>query len=292
MKSATTAVQQFMATAPEAWRPNCYTFTLSGGAVLRYTDADKTVVVPGGFTFTKGPPIEDGGYSNKRGLEAGTIDVTLYCQAGDATHAVNGVPITQFIENGGFVGANLMVERALAPDPWSTIVGTYQRFSGRFSQVTELTDLYDIATFSDWREILDQNMPPQVYQPNCRHVLGDSRCTIDLSTYAVTGTVSASPSPTSTVFATNLAAADAYYGLGKIKFTSGANAGLWRTVKSYTHSTGLVTTIIGFPSPPAVGDAFTIYPGCDLTSGTCTTRFANLIHFGGEEFTPVPETPY
>ncbi len=72
----------------------------------------------------------------------------------------------------------------------------------------------------------------------------------------------------------------------------GANSGLVRTVKSYAHSSGLVTVVLALPNTPAVSDAFTIYPGCDLTMATCSSKFSNLAHFGGQPFVPAPETQY
>jgi hypothetical protein len=40
---------------------------------------------------------------------------------------------------------------------------------------------------------------------------------------------------------------------------------------------------------PNTGDTFTAYPGCDKTQNTCTSKFNNLVNFGGFPYVPVPE---
>ena len=106
------------------------------------------------------------------------------------------------------------------------------------------------------------------------------------TTGAITG------APTTTAFNTGLAATDGYYTQGQITFTSGANAGITRTVKAYVQASGAISLVLPLPAAPAAGDAFAIAAGCDLTMATCQGRFSNLIHFRGQPFTPPPETIY
>jgi uncharacterized phage protein (TIGR02218 family) len=79
------------------------------------------------------------------------------------------------------------------------------------------------------------------------------------------------------------------YAQGRIVFTSGANAGIARAVKS-NDAAGNFNLISPLPAMPAPGDAFTAYKGCDLTMGTCSGRFNNLGRFKGTPFVPQPET--
>jgi len=81
--------------------------------------------------------------------------------------------------------------------------------------------------------------------------------------------------------------ADHYFDKGTILFTSGANAGLQRTVQTYVG--GLVRFAFGFPNPPAAGDAFIATRGCLLTLADCEAQRATLDaqeHFRGQPFTP------
>ena len=88
----------------------------------------------------------------------------------------------------------------------------------------------------------------------------------------------------------NLTQNSAYFDLGTISYTSGTNAGLSRSVRSYT--VGAVVPSLPFPAAPALGDLFTIKPGCDKKSATCTTKFSNLANFRGYPTIPVPEVTY
>ena len=90
---------------------------------------------------------------------------------------------------------------------------------------------------------------------------------------------------------TILSQATGYFDLGTITFTSGVLSGLSRTVQSYIKGIpGTATLLGGFPSAPATGDTFNIYPGCDKLQGTCTNKFNNLTNFRGYPYVPINET--
>lgn len=284
MKNATTELINFLATTLRAWPVDLFTITLSGGAVLRWTGADVPVQVPGGYGFDLGPPIDSGNVKFNRGLSVDGASVVIYPRAADT---IGGISMISFAKRNGFDGSTFLLERGYSATPGGELIGTYIRFKGRFSQVKEVTDTEIDIEVASWTELLNVNMPADVYTPACRNVLGDGRCGIDLETYAVSGLVQSVTSASS--FDTNLAAATGYFDLGKIRFTSGALSGLKKTIKTFTVG-GLVQTIIGFPQAPAVGDSFVAYPGCNLTMATCSGRFNNLIHFRGTPFIPESTT--
>ena len=93
-------------------------------------------------------------------------------------------------------------------------------------------------------------------------------------------------------FNTNLTQADGYFDQGQITFTSGANNGLSRLIKSFKHTSGAITLATPLPTAPAAADTFTALPGCDLSMATCTSKFSNLLHFRGTPFVPTPETAF
>ena len=84
------------------------------------------------------------------------------------------------------------------------------------------------------------------------------------------------------------AKADGFYDNGQIVFTSGANNGLTKAVKSYSGQQFFFNSPL--PSAPNAGDTFIAYPGCDKTQATCTAKFNNLVNFGGFPYVPAPET--
>lgn len=280
MRNASIELINFLATSTKAVRYDLYTVTLSGGAVFRWSAADIPIQVPGGQLFDLGPLISDTGVKLTRGLKTDGIDITLNP---DERHTINGVPMITFIRKNGLDGANFMIERAFAPGPGETIVGTYIRFKGRFSKVKAVSETEATISVSAWTELLNVSMPSDVYQSSCQNVLGDAVCGIDLETFKVAGVVQAVTS--ASIFDTDLAAAAGAYDLGTILFTTGPNTGVKKTVKTFAFG-GLVTTIIGFPAPPNTGDAFFAYPGCRLSVANCDSPFNNRIHFRGTPFVP------
>jgi len=72
---------------------------------------------------------------------------------------------------------------------------------------------------------------------------------------------------------------------GKIVFTSGANAGRGMEIKAY--APGLLVLASPMPYPLAVGDAYSLTPGCGKRAiEDCYTRYNNVINFRGEPYGP------
>jgi hypothetical protein len=78
-----------------------------------------------------------------------------------------------------------------------------------------------------------------------------------------------------------------YFAYGTVKWLTGQNAGFSMEVKTF--APGVVTLAMAMPYPIAVGDTYTITPGCDKTIGTCNARYSNIIHFRGEPYIPGPD---
>lgn len=287
MRNASPALVNLLESGQTFVKGDLYTFTLNGGAVLRYVGGDQPISA-NGFQFERGPLIDDGGVKCQRGIQVDTLEITLRA---DARHLVNGVPWIAFLRKNGLDGALVRVERAIAPD-WATMlstgpIGTYIRFSGRFTKTTDLGRSQATIVASSWLELLNVNMPPDVYQSSCLNTLYGPKCLVSRAGFARAGAVGAGANPVN--IPTNLSASADYYAHGSVVFNSGANAGLSRTVKSQDIA-GNLTVLPGLPTPPNAGDTFTIYPGCDLQQSTCLTKFNNLAHFRGQPYVPAPET--
>lgn len=286
MKTASPALTDFLLTAQSYVRADLYTFTLKGGGVLRYASSDAPITA-NGVTFGLGPLCQDGGVKSQRGVQVSTVDITIYA---DERHTVEGEQVFDFVEALGLDGAAIRIERAFAAS-WADMttkgpVGTYIRFSGRFSEAKTLGQTAVVITAASWLDLLSVNMPPDLYQTSCLNALGDAKCGVNLSALAVSAAVTAGAITTSS-FPCNLAQAAGWCALGVVAFTSGVNAGLSHTVKSQD-DTGLITLVTPLPQPPAAGDALTATPGCDLSMATCQTKFANLTRFRGHPFVPAP----
>ena len=313
MKTASTALKALL-TGGDFVYCDLYSFTLPGGDVIRLCGGDRliggvgvgelvtdtgarlitdtgagfAITVSDGTVYPLGCAITDGGVKARIGLDAEPVSLSLY---GDATTAFhNGVALQPFLRANGLNGASIRIDRAYALS-WQSMAqfgptGTINRFSGLFGAVTSLSrtqatiDAYPVT----W--LMNANMPPNVYQASCLHVLFDIGCGLHRADFAVTGTVGTGA--TQVVVPSNLTTPAGDFTLGKIAFTSGANAGLQRTVKLHD-SSGAMTLIQPLPASPASGDTFTAWPGCDLSEARCTSRFNNRIHFRGFPKVPPPE---
>ena len=138
-------------------------------------------------------------------------------------------------------------------------------------------------TINSWLDLLSESVPPDVYQPACLNTVYDSHCTLSKSANSISGICG--PGATVTAVPTNISAAADYYTLGSITFTSGANNGDSRTVKSQDGS-GNLAFALPLLAAPANGDTFTIAAGCDRQMATCDSKFSNLINFRGQPFVP------
>lgn len=285
MKSASGPLIALLNSGADFQMADLWTLTLNGGAVVRWCGADRPLVA-NGHAYPLGPVIERGGVVEKRGLEVATLVMTIIADGADL---INGAPIIPFIRRRGLDGANVRLDRAFLADWDQPVVGTIIRFAGRVTSVGEITGNSAKVTISSWSVLLNVNMPAELYQAGCLHSVYDAGCGLNPASFSAASTVSGTPTLSS--FGSGLTGHAGLYSQGRILFTSGPNAGISRSVKSNDAGGGFVL-IQSLPNLPAAGNAFTAYAGCDLTKGTCSTRFNNLGRFKGAPFIPVPETVF
>jgi uncharacterized phage protein (TIGR02218 family) len=301
MKTASSALINFLEDTLEYVHMDLYTFQLNGGAVLAYAGGNLPLAYSNGVAsyFNLGPPIQDAGVQCSRGLNGVTVDVTIY--GGDGRFTVGGQDILDFIENFGLDGASARIDRVYC-DTWSNMfstgpIGGYQRFGGFVGEVKEHGQTQSVIALNSWLDVLQVPYPAEVYQTGCLNSFGDSDCGVNVPALTNTG-AAGNGTLTQIAFGSGLTAATGYYNLGVVTFTSGANAGIARSIKSYSNSYGLVTLTSPLPAAPSAGDAFTISPGCALTLAACqgwdsvspAPAHPYLQRFRGFPFTPPPTT--
>ena len=289
MKPASTALQNLLASR-QFYAADLYTFSLVGGGVLRLCAGDRGITVSGNRFSAQGPRIDRKDNKAKChwkiGVEVDTLVFDVMPQPGDL---VNGQPFLAACVQGAFDGAELTLERAFMANYGDTSVGTVVLFAGRVAEI-DLGRAVATFTINSHLELLNQQLPRNLWQPGCVNSLGDASCGVDLAAYAIAGTVVAGS--TAHLVNATLAQPSGYFDQGKLGFTTGANAGLSRSVKSWVSGTpGVIALLAPFPQLPAAGDAFTIYPGCDKTlGGNGCAKFANTARYRGFPFVPIPET--
>ena len=283
MKNISSTLKTYLQAGGEFVMADLYTVTLASGTVFHWADFDQDIVHPtNGYTYiSTGPVLKRSKTRTIIGVEVDTLDISIF---GRSTDTVNGLPLLAAAQAGAFDGATLVLERAfLSPIP--TALGVVNLFTGRFADVTLGRTEFQVRVNS-LTESLNINLPRNIYQPGCTHVLYDSGCGLTKSTYGTSSTIT-SGSTTSQLNCA-LSTGAGYFNRGSIKFISGALAGVTRTVKSY--SPGSISLLLPLPNIPAIGDTFIAYAGCDKQQSTCTSKFNNLAQFRGAPYIPVPMT--
>lgn len=217
-----------------------------------------------------------------------------------ALDQINGAPLVPYAQGRGFDGAAVVLYRAFLANWASQITGLVIAFSGRVTEIKDMSRAGFTMTVSAWTVLLNVNMGPDVFQAGCLNTHYDADCGLARITSGGliasppqnqwNGAVAASPAPTGLAF--QLAGdaggmADHYFDKGTITFTSGPNNGLARTVQTYV--AGLATFAFGFPNAPAAADTFVASRGCLLTLADCEAQRPTSdaeSHFRGQPFTP------
>jgi uncharacterized phage protein (TIGR02218 family) len=261
-----------------------FTWTFADGTVLRTTSADIALTWSGNTFASCAPAIQRTMVKLKVGIDADSMDLTVMPSVNDA---ISGLTWQSASRQGYLDGAKVLVETAYI-QTWPTVVGVLHVFQGQVSDIYPERTMVRVTVKSSL-ELLSQPFPRNVYQSVCSRTVYDAGCGAVKATYTATGTVAASPAPTATSFKTGNAQAVGYFDQGVVTFTSGANNGLKRTIKSYDPATGF-TFALPLPVAPTAGDTISAFAGCDKTLATCRTKFSNSGKFRGFPYVPNPET--
>lgn len=269
-----------------------FQITLIDGTALYYCSGDSNINYSsqtwsaGGST---GPYFDKKGTKAKAHWKIGVEVDTMTFDIDPGTSTIGGFPFLQAVHQGILDGAEVLMHRAYwSLQAWSPLItptGVIANvFVGRIAEIDATRTLASINVNSHL-ELLNQNMPSELYQSGCLNTLYGTACTLNQASFAATSTLSAGS--TSSILNAALAQATDYFSLGKIKFTSGINNGVWRGIKQYTlGSPSTIALTSPFPLTPSTGDAFTIYPGCDKKQSTCGFKYNNLVNFRGTPFIP------
>ena len=282
MKTATRELIDLLHGSDEFLMADLFRITLSNGQILRHTNADMPVVWDGQTYEAHKLIIKRGATRVAVGLD---VDSNTLEIAAEPDYRLEGLQWSEAALGGALDGARVVIERIFFSD-WATPVGAVVIFSGRVSDVSGSRSAVKVDVKSDI-ELLNVSSPRNIYQAGCMRTLYDGGCKVNREKFTVNGRVTAN-STTGTELACNLTQADGWFNQGVIKFISGRNAGLSRTVKE--HKGGRLSFALRLPFPPQSGDVFKIYPGCDKRQETCGKKFDNIVHFRGFPYIPAADT--
>lgn len=281
MKSANAQLIALLNSSNQFQVADLYTLTLIGGGVFYYTSWDVDVSYSGHTYSSVGALFDRSKVRIVLGIEVDEMDLTVYASP---TLLINGVPFLQAVQRGAMDGASVRLDRAFMSVP-PAVVGTLYQFGGNVASVRAGRSNAQFKIKSDL-ELLNVQMPRNLYQPGCLHTLYDTDCGLTKAALKVSS--AASTGSTDSVIDAALAQGDGHFSLGTVAFTGGANSGMTRTIKQ--HASGALQLILPLPVAPSAGDTFDCYPGCDKQQATCTAKFNNLTNFRGMPYIPVPET--
>lgn len=170
--------------------------------------------------------------------------------------------------------------------PWQGDEHPYPILKGFIGTITQRDINYEAEVIT-YSSLLSNRGVLETFTPNCRFMLGDARCTVNLASFTDTGFVT-EQSPGSTLYQSgkrqfvdiSRIEADGYWTNGIITWTSGNNTGYSSEVAQSTDD-GIITLWNVMPNKIEVNDNYTIVAGCDKKLSTCKDKFNNVPNFGG-----------
>lgn len=277
MKSISSSLQAHLAqsvtTICHLWR-----VTRRDGAVFGFTDHMEDIVF-GGVTYEAFTGYTASAVSTQAALNVDNLEL-------DGMFDAAGITVED-LEAGLWDGAVVRLSQVNYAD---LSMGDMELRTGELGEVKHTGSDFT-AELRGLMQYLQNNIG-RIITPSCDATLGDARCKVDLEALRVSGTVTAVTSRQ--VFAASgLAAAAGYFTYGVITFTGGENDGVSMEIKAHA-SGGALTTQLDMPFIVAVGDTFTIVPGCNKLlktgdgqyNGDCKVKFSNVVNFRG-----FPEVP-
>lgn len=261
---------------------NLFRITLATGIAYLYTDADVDIAIGSDVYSSAGPSISGAKYNLVRGMQVSTLDLKVLVRP---TDLIAGVPWFLATRSGALKNAEVVILKAFM-SAWGQPAEALEIFRGTINESSDGEQEVHLSVVSDAQR-LNTPVPRAVFQPGCLRTLYDNGCGINKAAWSFTGTVQSSANRYS--FLTALTQLDDFFMLGELIFTSGKNAGVRRSVKSYKAFVVEMSYPLVFDLAP--GDAFVIRAGCDRTRGAngCA-KFNNLVNFKGTPYIPPPES--
>lgn len=270
MKSVSTALQSHL-NGDLTTLAYLVKITRTDNIIKGFTTHDQNISI-GGVTYKADGAITPSALQNSSGLNTDNMEITGILNSSDIVDAD--------IEAGLYDHARIDV---FACNWGDTTQGTLQLRRGWIGQIARQGAHY-AAELRGLHDLLQRPIGAY-YTPECRFDLGDSNCTINTAAQTVTGHVTA-VTDMANFSDTSQSAATGLYNYGKLTWSSGSNNGLSMEVKNWDLPSQTFTLWLPMPNAIHVGDAYSVYPGCDKRFATCSGKFSNAVNFGGFPYVP------
>lgn len=232
-------------------------------------------LVMGGHTYQSDSGYEFSGQASEASMSPGVMDL-------NGIAGIAGISFDE-IASGLFDNARVYCFATT----WNSPVEDEEPLGLSFMGKTTIKDGRYTAELMMAIDALNQSVG-KTYGTACPKRFGGSEyagCGVALGPITVSGTLTAVTSNSVFQDSARSEAAD-YFGEGTIAFTSGQNAGLKPLeIKAYA-ADGTIETYEAFHYPVAIGDAYTLVPGCRKRLADCRDKWSNVVNFGGFSFIP------
>jgi uncharacterized phage protein (TIGR02218 family) len=260
--------------AQNAQPVSCYTF-VRRDQVWRYTDQPEDVTVDG--VVYRAAVIAHGDLQKDDESAAGEVPVTC---------AVS-TPIVAALDD--VIRSGPKVICTIRQTHRSGVGGVVTPASAvRFKGVVQSRRIAGgdcTFTVASLAGVLEKPMLRVITSPTCNNAIYDRLCGVDKTLYETTGCVITDIVGSVLTVAEAALQADGYYTAGPLVVEDGSAAGERLFVADHTGDQ--LTLLHPPPAALAIGDAVTLYAGCDGTEATCDAKFANLDYFLGFPRVPV-----
>lgn len=248
----------------------CWRVTRRDGQSMGFTDHDRDLTFDG-TVFEAASGLSAGALQQTTGLNVDNSEALGALQAAGLTEAdivagrYDGAAISHWLVDWSDPADRVLVFRGT--------LGEITRGSVAFE--TELRGLSE-----------DLNRPVgRVYLRDCDAVVGDARCTVDLSNPAFLGTGAVvGVTQRRRLEVSGLSGFDiGWFSTGRLEWLTGANAGQVARVKRDVELANARELKLWEEPPFAItsGDTFRVTAGCDRRAETCRVKFSNFNNFRG-----------
>lgn len=246
----------------------CWRLERRDGVTIGFTAHDRDLIVDG-LVYRAAPGMLPSAITLADGFAADALDV----KGALTSDAIRAGDLAAGRWDGAAV-AIFMIDWT-APD-----AGRLDIARGVLGEVSTQGESFE-AELKGPAAMLDRPVVEQT-SPECRAMLGDARCRIDMAPRTrLTRIVAVAEEDRVEVAG---AAAGNAYGYGRLRWIGGRNSGLESAI---LRSEGTLLTLREPPHfVPRAGDLVEIVEGCDRSLATCAGRFGNAANFRGEPHLP------
>jgi len=246
----------------------CWRLERRDGVAMGFTAHDRDLFVDG-LVYRAAPGMLPAAVSQTEGFALDTLEI----EGALTNDAINAADLKAGRWDGAAI--RLFMTDWEAPGAETLILAR-----GELGEVTLKGDGFE-AEVRGPTALLDAAVVGQT-SPECRAMLGDRRCRVDMAGRTRATRIAAVIADD--VIDVEAAAPGDAHGQGRLRWLGGANSGLESALLS---SDGERLTLREPPPfAPAAGDLVEISEGCDKSLATCSGRFANAANFRGEPHLP------